>query len=117
MSRATSNLAFAAITFLALAGCGGGGSGSSSGNDSAPPDAPSGQPPAANSAPQISGVPVTAVMVGEHYEFEPQASDPDGDALGFFVSNLPSWAGFDKSTGRLSGTPGPGDIGDYSSIT
>lgn len=117
MSRATSRLAFAAVTFLALAACGGGGSGSSSGDDGAPPDSPTDQPPAANSPPQISGAPVTVATVGERYEFKPHASDADGDALEFFVSNLPSWAQFDMATGRLSGTPGRGDIGNYSSIT
>jgi Putative Ig domain len=111
-----------AIAFLALSACSGG-SGSTSRNDSTPPvDAPSVDPPpsgspAANSPPRISGAPVTVVAVGKPYEFAPQASDTDGDALEFSVSNLPPWAQFNTTTGRLSGIPGQIDIGKYSSIS
>jgi hypothetical protein len=55
-------------------------------------------------------------VVGTPYEFAPRASDADGDALEFSVSNLPPWAQFNTTTGRLSGVPGPSDTGNYSSI-
>jgi hypothetical protein len=71
---------------------------------------------AGNSAPQISGVAPVSVNVGGNYSFVPTASDPDGDTLTFSVSALPSWASFDTSTGRVSGTPEFGDIGTYSNI-
>ena len=64
-----------------------------------------------NGKPTISGVPPTQIRVGEAYDFRPSASDPDGDALTFSVANKPGWASFNKSTGRLSGTPGDGDVG------
>lgn len=51
------------------------------------------------------------------YQFQPSASDPDGDRLTFSASNLPPWASVDSSTGRISGTPGANDIGEYQSIT
>ena len=58
-----------------------------------------------NGAPTISGSPTTSVNAGTAYSFQPTASDPDNDALGFSIQNRPSWASFDTKTGRLSGTP------------
>ena len=69
-----------------------------------------------NQAPTISGNPSGAVLVGEAYSFTPNASDPDGDTLTFSVSNMPTWASFESSTGTLSGTPTLGDIGNTSNI-
>ena len=66
--------------------------------------------------PQIDGQPLTSVRIGETYEFQPSASDPNGEALHFEVTNLPSWADFDASTGRLSGTPSDGDVGTFPGI-
>lgn len=66
---------------------------------------------AANANPVISGSPPTSIRVGESYSFTPSASDPDGDALTFRISNRPSWASFDASTGRLAGTPQDADAG------
>lgn len=44
------------------------------------------------------------------------ASDPDGDTLTFSVHNRPSWARFDETTGKLTGTPTLADVGTYGSI-
>src|SRR6185312_11610277 len=66
---------------------------------------------AANRPPVISGTPPTSVVQGSQYVFQPTASDPDGDPVSFGVWNKPSWATIDPATGRLSGTPGPGDVG------
>lgn len=60
---------------------------------------------ATNTAPKISGTPVTSTTVGNAYSFKPTASDADGNSLGFSVSNKPSWASFSTTTGQLSGTP------------
>jgi hypothetical protein len=68
----------------------------------------------ANRAPTISGTPATTASVGSAYSFQPSASDADGHALGFSISNKPSWATFSTSTGRLSGTPTA--TGTFSSI-
>jgi hypothetical protein len=65
----------------------------------------------ANQKPTVSGEPPTSIRAGQAYEFTPQASDPDGDALTFRVANKPSWASFDKATGRLWGTPQDADVG------
>lgn len=68
----------------------------------------------ANRAPTISGSPTTSVNVGTAYSFQPNAADADGDTLGFTIQNRPSWASFNTSTGRLSGTPTQG--GTHSNI-
>ena len=71
---------------------------------------------ASNTAPSISGNPSATVNAGENYSFTPTASDPENDNLTFSVSNQPSWASFDSSTGRLSGTPSNGDAATYNGI-
>jgi hypothetical protein len=72
--------------------------------------------PGTNSAPTISGAPATSVAAGAPYAFTPTAGDADGDTLSFSVTGKPAWAAFDTATGRLSGTPGSGDVGSYGSI-
>ncbi len=69
-----------------------------------------------NSSPTISGDPPPAILFGEMYDFEPDAIDPDGDALTFSITRKPSWANFDASTGRLFGQPTQGDVGSYDGI-
>lgn len=59
----------------------------------------------ANRAPTISGSPSSTATVGSAYSFQPTAADADGNSLGFTIQNRPSWASFNTSTGRLSGTP------------
>jgi hypothetical protein len=72
------------------------------------------QPP--NGAPTISGTPGTTVMQGTSYTFTPSASDPDGGTLSFSIANRPTWASFSTTTGRLQGTPGPGNVGTTTGI-
>ncbi|MEM7763812.1 MAG: putative Ig domain-containing protein [Pseudomonadota bacterium] len=79
-------------------------------------DDPGSNPPPTNSAPTISGNPANSVLVGDDYAFTPSASDADGDSLSFSIQNRPSWASFNSNTGRLSGTPGAGDVGTYDNI-
>jgi hypothetical protein len=73
--------------------------------------------PPANNTPVISGNPATAVLVGDTYLFAPNASDADGDALTFEISNKPAWASFSSATGELSGQPTLGDVGVYQNIS
>lgn len=70
-----------------------------------------------NQAPVIYGVPASSVEAGGSYSFQPTASDPENSPLKFSVTNLPGWASFDTSTGRLSGTPQSTQAGTYSGIT
>jgi hypothetical protein len=61
---------------------------------------------ASNSPPTISGSPPTTASVGTLYTFTPTASDPDaGTTLTFSITNRPTWATFNGSTGQLTGTP------------
>lgn len=107
----------------ALSACGGGDDG---GGGAAPTvEAPasggnggsSGGGTVTNRPPSIQGQAATSVAVGQAYVFQPIANDADGDRLTFSVTNLPSWATFDASTGRVSGTPADDDVGAYSGIT
>ena len=45
------------------------------------------------------------------------AQDPESDTLRFTAVNLPAWASLDSTNGRISGTPGPTDVGVYESIS
>ena len=71
---------------------------------------------AANRAPTISGTPATSVAAGTAYNFQPTGADADGDTLTYTIQNKPTWATFNGSTGRLSGTPTTGAAGVYSTI-
>jgi len=70
-----------------------------------------------NIPPDISGTPPAKVVAEKTYSFTPDAADPDGDTIAFSITNKPSWASFDTVTGRLTGTPGINDIGEYGDIT
>ena len=98
---------------LSIAGCGGD-------DEEAAASAPPGgnpSPGGGNRAPTISGSPLTSVMQGTAYSFTPAAADADGNALTFSVANLPGWATFSSSTGRVSGTPSAAQVGTYANIT
>lgn len=69
-----------------------------------------------NSAPSISGSPITSIKVGENYSFTPNASDPDRNELTFTIAEMPTWSSFNTSTGELSGSPILMDIGHYADI-
>ncbi|WP_149980775.1 tandem-95 repeat protein [Pseudoalteromonas rhizosphaerae] len=69
-----------------------------------------------NDAPTIGGAPTLNVDQDTLYRFTPTASDIDGDSLTFSISNKPSWANFDSSTGQLSGTPSNDDVGVNNNI-
>lgn len=73
-------------------------------------------PTALNSAPTISGSPPPSILEGQPYEFTPTASDVDGDTLEFTIARKPSWASFDRTTGRLAGTPDSEDVGNFTNI-
>ena len=72
--------------------------------------------PTNNSAPVISGIPQGTATADYFYDFTPQASDPDGDTLTFSVQNLPNWASFNTSTGKVTGMPRMGDVGTFANI-
>jgi hypothetical protein len=69
-----------------------------------------------NNPPSISGSPRTTVEAGSAYAFTPSAADPDGNALTYSISGKPVWAGFNTSSGALTGTPSSSQVGTYPSI-
>jgi len=72
---------------------------------------------AVNDAPVISGTPATSVNQDAAYSFTPTASDIDvNDVLTFSISNKPSWASFNTTTGALTGTPTRADVGTTNGI-
>jgi hypothetical protein len=100
----------ASLALVALAGCGGGGDSDDSASANPPPSG-------SNAPPTIQGQPSGSVMAGQAFSFQPTASDPNGDPLTFSVTNLPDWATFAASTGRISGTPSDADVATYSGIS
>lgn len=100
------------LTAVLLGGCGGGGGGSNGTANATSPDSST-----TNGAPTISGSPSSSVVAGQAYGFQPAATDPNGDQLTFSAANVPSWATFNASTGRISGTPTAAQVGSYSNIT
>jgi hypothetical protein len=72
--------------------------------------------PAPNHSPTISGEPAATATATESYTFTPTATDPDGNALTFSISNKPSWATFNTTSGRLAGTPSASNVGTFAGI-
>lgn len=99
---------------LAFHGC----SGASKPEAAAPQNqAPAPAPQASNQAPTISPASDGFARVGETFALQPTASDADGDVLRYSAENLPTWASLDPTNGRITGTPGPADLGVYELIT
>jgi hypothetical protein len=69
-----------------------------------------------NTPPTISGEPSRDASVGMAYRFVPTGQDADGDTISFSIENKPSWLRFNKSTGKLSGTPEARDMGVHGDI-
>ncbi|MBI5755929.1 MAG: tandem-95 repeat protein, partial [Nitrospirae bacterium] len=59
-----------------------------------------------NRSPSLDPIGNQTVREGELLSFRVDGSDPDGDALGFTVGNLPPGAGFDPGTRTFNYTPG-----------
>ena len=69
-----------------------------------------------NYTPVISGSPVTATE-DLPYTFTPTVTDANLiDTTTFNITNKPSWASFDTSSGVLSGTPTNSDVGTTANI-
>jgi len=94
---------------LLVAACGGGGEDPAAGGGG-------GGGGGGNQSPTISGTPLTSVMTNTAYSFQPTASDPNADTLTFSITGKPAWATFSATNGRLSGTPGAGDVATYANI-
>lgn len=67
-------------------------------------------------APTIDPIPDQQMTEGESLDVGVTANDPDGDALTFTASGLPSFATIDAVTGTIGLAPLAGDAGDYPGI-
>jgi hypothetical protein len=71
----------------------------------------------ATAAPTLSGTPATTVTAAHYFAFQPSVSNTGGGTLTFSITNKPSWAVFNSSTGRLYGTPLPqSNVGTFANI-
>ena len=60
----------------------------------------------------ISGKPAITVTVGSAYSFTPTLNEhPRAEIPSFVIGYKPSWATFDSTTGKLSGTPTAANVG------
>ena len=66
-----------------------------------------------NRPPVLNPIGNKSVDEGELLEFTITATDPDGDALTYSASNLPTGANFNSSTQTFSWTPDYEDAGNY----
>ncbi len=70
-----------------------------------------------NDAPVITSSPATTMSEAGYFYFTPYIYDADGtDQHSFSISNQPSWASFNTSTGVLNGLPGHAGVGTYNDI-
>ena len=70
-----------------------------------------------DSGPAIGGTPAKTATVGQAYRFQPSAVNmARGHRATFTITNRPAWTTFDSSTGKLTGTPTPSDVGVFPNI-
>jgi hypothetical protein len=62
-------------------------------------------PEPVNYPPSISGTPTISISANTDYSFTPIAADEENETLTFSITNKPSWAEFDTTSGKLYGTP------------
>ncbi|HEX4268136.1 MAG TPA: putative Ig domain-containing protein [Steroidobacteraceae bacterium] len=72
--------------------------------------------PLPDTPPVLSGKGAAIATVGKAYSFQPTARDPNGRKLTFGIWGKPAWLNFDKTTGRLYGTPTAAAVGKYGPI-
>lgn len=71
-----------------------------------------------DNAPAFTNNPATSIVAGTAYSYVPAITDADlGDTHTFTITNMPSWASFDTTTGTLSGTPASTDAGTFTNIS
>ena len=69
-------------------------------------------------SPVLTPIGGKSVAAGQLLSFTVSAADLDpADTLVFSATNLPPWATFDPSNGRIIGTPAASDVGSYESVT
>lgn len=64
-----------------------------------------------NRPPQITSTPVTAATEGVAYAYDVNATDPEGDALTYSLTQAPAGMTIDAATGLITWTPSSGQAG------
>lgn len=70
--------------------------------------------PVPNAAPQITTSPVTTAPVGAAYQYDVNATDPNGDSLTYSLTQAPSGMSIHAGTGLISWTPAAAQTGSHS---
>ena len=96
------------VAVLLLGGCGDGGGDTTSGSG--------GSSGGGTGSLSISGTPPAQIVAGSAFNYTPTIGNPGGLTLSYSATNLPGWASIDPSSGRITGTPGAGDVATYSNI-
>lgn len=68
-------------------------------------------PPGVNRAPRITSTPVTSGTIGQAYQYDVEAADPDNDAVVFSLIGSPAGSAIDPFTGLITWTPGSSQVG------
>lgn len=68
-------------------------------------------PPGVNRAPQITSTPVVSGTVGQAYQYDVEAADPDNDAIVFALIGAPAGSAIDPFTGLITWAPGASQAG------
>ena len=101
-ARSATRLLLCVVAIAAMSGCNNDGSSSSAGS---------------SSGLGIAGTPATQAAIGQVYSFTPTVTgSAESSTVGFSIQNKPLWATFNTSTGRLEGTPGSADLGNFPNI-
>jgi pectin methylesterase-like acyl-CoA thioesterase len=66
-----------------------------------------------NYPPTIVSVPDTVAYVDSLYQYQVIAEDIDSDTITYSFTTAPEFLSIDPVTGLISGTPGPGDVGEH----
>ncbi len=66
----------------------------------------------ANTPPQITSAPVTAATQGVLYHYDVEASDAEGDALTYSLTQAPAGMTIDPASGLISWTPSATQVGN-----
>lgn len=70
-----------------------------------------------NRPPTIQNPGTQSPKENQTYKKKIQASDPDGDTITYTMTGLPNGAKIDPTTGEITWTPGPGDVGKVYTAT
>ncbi len=66
---------------------------------------------APNLAPEITSTPSTSIVLGESYQYQATATDPEGDDITYALITGPAGMQIDQATGLLTWTPAADQVG------